>query len=201
MSFGFKRNNDAISTAIETVKRNRRIIFLSSAGNSPGEYERFPARHPYVASIYAANCEGAFLNSNPKAENSGKVVMGTFGGDVPTSIHTAFEERFPGVCRPGSSIATAVATSISAIMLGYATILPKLLESAAIDTLRLRRLWETAGMEAVLKTAVARSQTDQRFLDLVSFWRNNPTDEHRFYIIMANLADVDELGELRPDLE
>ncbi|KAK2611671.1 hypothetical protein N8I77_005001 [Diaporthe amygdali] len=205
MSFGFRKENKAILDAIDKVKQERSVIFLSSAGNIPSENERFPARHHSVTSIYATNYKGIFSDSNPKIEIGNKVVMGTFGDDLPGDICTAFERRFGrNVCQPGSSIATAVAAGIAATMLAYVTVLPKLV-SMDIDTVRqLRWMWETAGMEAVLKKGMARPQGEQiqrMFLDPAPFWRDKSAHFTRLCSIVTNLVDLDNEQNLRAELE
>lgn len=202
MSFGFSKSNRAISRAIENVKEKRPVIFLSSAGNSPGEDESFPARHPSVISIYAANYKGYFSESNAMIEMGGNIALGTFGDDIPDSICADFEarEQFRRVCRPGSSIATAVASGISATMLAYCTVLPKLQSLSLDQTHRLRWVWETEGMEVVLKKTLARSETDQkRFFDLVWFWTQRSKDDARLNRILEHLYDVERKGELRTE--
>lgn len=207
MSFGFPKNHDAVSEAISNVRRQRqrRVVFLSSAGNSSSEKESFPARHPNVISVFATNYKGVFSSSNAKIDIGDKVVMGTFGDDIPRNIYDAFEERYPGVCRPGSSIATAVTAGISVTMLAYAEVLPKLLPpNLRPECRQLEWLRVTEGMEAVLKKAMARSQADQiqtRFLDPASFWRDISTDFKRLCSILTSLADVDKEGELHTGSE
>lgn len=200
MSFGFPKNNDAISEAIHEVKRKRRIVFISSAGNSSSEKESFPARHPNVLSVFATNYKGVFSSSNAKIEIGDGVVIGTFGEDIPSYIYNEFEERFPGICRPGSSIATAVTAGISATMLAYATVLPKLLPAWKNDCRALEWLQATEGLEAVFKKTMARpqDQIQKRFLDPTSFWRDTPEprDFRRLCSILTSLNDVEKQGEL-----
>lgn len=177
MSFGFPRDHDGIDEAIRTVQSQRKesVLFLASAGNSSFEDENFPARHSSVISIYAANCRGTFMETNPRLSDGAPAIWGTYGGDVPTKFFADIQEKHPGVCQPGSSIATAVAAGISATMITYADLLPYLEPSAKEDyrLARLKLLRRKSGMEALFRSMAKKDDGSRKwFVDPISFWRD-----------------------------
>ncbi|EHK21512.1 uncharacterized protein TRIVIDRAFT_70443 [Trichoderma virens Gv29-8] len=177
MSFGFPRDHEGISTAINTVQseRNGSVLFLASAGNSSFEGEKFPARHSSVISIHAANCHGTFMETNPRLPDGAPAIWGTYGSDIPEEFFADIQEKYPNVCRPGSSIATAVAAGISASMVAYADLLPYLEPSAKGNyrLSRLKLLRRKSGMEALFKSMVVKNEGSRMwFLDPISFWRD-----------------------------
>jgi len=124
MSFGFRDTDKSIADAITSAQlaRGNAVVFLASAGNSSSERERFPAYHQDVLSIRATNCDGAFLAKRPPQDNERPgLVFGTYGDDIPDRIT---KEHGPEICKPGSSIATAVAAGIAAVMIAYSESLP-----------------------------------------------------------------------------
>ncbi|KAL7929058.1 hypothetical protein V8C35DRAFT_325439 [Trichoderma chlorosporum] len=181
MSFGFPKDHKGIDNAIRTVQsqRNESVLFLASAGNSGFEDENFPARHPSVISVYAANCRGTFMETNPRLPDGAPAIWGTYGGDVPTELYADLQEKHPRVCQPGSSIATAVAAGISATMIAYADLLPSLEPSAnESDRLsRLKLLRKKSGIEALFKSMVKKNDGSRMwFIDPISFWRDTSDD-------------------------
>ncbi|KAK7424537.1 hypothetical protein QQX98_000502 [Neonectria punicea] len=194
MSFGFPRDHEGISRAIQDVaSRDGGVVFLASAGNSADEAETFPARHPAVISMYATNRHGTFLEFNSRRPNNGTHILGTFGDGIPPNIRSEFETEYRGVCQPGSSVATAVASGMAAIMLAYIAVLPKLIPSApSSQTLgALRRAHDSRGMVAAFR-AMAQEMPDGRlFINPVQFWRVKNTDEARYHAISSYLWDVD----------
>lgn len=201
MSFGFPKNHEGIDCAIRTVQSQRResVLFLASAGNSSSEDENFPARHSSVISIYAANCRGTFLETNPRLRDGAPAIWGTYGGDIPGGYFTDIREMYPNVCQPGSSIATAVAAGISATMIAYADLLPCLETSIKADlgSLQLGLLRRKSGMEALFYSMAKRDgNRRQWFIDAISFWRDttlgqDPTSHlTRYYRIHSCLQDV-----------
>ena len=174
MSFGFPLDNELISRAIEDVERERRIIFLASAGNNASyQEETFPARHKSVISIRATDCEGTFSASNPPIFEGVTPTLGTFGDDLPSPMRMVMSERFGSkVCEPGSSIATAVAAGIAASTIAYAEVLSVVLPVPAEEN-PLTYLKTGEGMKRVLER-MAPGQTGQmRFVNPIWFWYEN----------------------------
>ncbi|KLU92424.1 hypothetical protein MAPG_11370 [Magnaporthiopsis poae ATCC 64411] len=194
MSFGFPSDSEAVSKAIGAVKDQRGggVVFLASAGNSSMEEEAFPARHPSVISIQATDRNGCFLPSNARSSNGnhGPAALGTFG-DVPSTLE--FEgicNKYPKICQPGSSVATAVAAAISATLLAYANILPSLRSPNAVAELPFCRLRESQGMEALFRDSAMAQETSHRrwFVNPIRFWTENPGHEAR-YCSLYSLLD------------
>lgn len=177
MSFGFPRDHKGIDNAIRTVQSERKesVLFLASAGNSSFEDENFPARHSSVISIYAANCRGTFMETNPRLPDGAAAIWGTYGSDVPDKFCADIQAKHPGVCQPGSSIATAVAAAICATMIAYADLLPCLEPFAKGDheLHRLQLLRRKSGMEALFKSMAKKNDGSRMwFVDPISFWRD-----------------------------
>ncbi|KAH6608809.1 s8 family peptidase [Trichoderma cornu-damae] len=185
MSFGFPKDHEGIDNAIKTVQSERKgaVIFLASAGNSPMADENFPARHPSVISIYAANCRGTFMETNPRLRDGASAAWGTYGSDIPDDYCADIREKHPGVCQPGSSIATAVAAGFSATMIAYADLLPHVEPSIKANeaSSKLELLRRKSGMEALFKSMVKNKNSRQWFVDPISFWRDTAdgdTEKH-----------------------
>ncbi|KAK5989428.1 hypothetical protein PT974_10947 [Cladobotryum mycophilum] len=210
MSFGFPKNHGGISQAIQTVlsERGDAVIFLASAGNSPSEDENFPARHPSVLSIYATNCHGSFSPTNARLREDGPIVLGTYGDDLPANLCENIENKYPKICQPGSSVATAVAAGISATLLAYAAVLPHLKDvdesERNVSAQRLEPLRKGKGMEALFKEMTCSKHGRRWFMDPISFWRDTSdqdaqnkgkgSHDMRFYKISACLHDVKSKG-------
>ncbi|KAL7781724.1 hypothetical protein V8C43DRAFT_297511 [Trichoderma afarasin] len=177
MSFGFPRDHKGIDNAIKSVQAQREgsVIFLASAGNSSFEDENFPARHSSVISIYAANCRGTFMDTNPRLPDGAAAIWGTYGSDVPDKFCADIQTKYPKVCQPGSSIATAVAAGICATMNAYADLLPCLEPFAKGDheLYRLKLLRKKSGMEALFNSMAKKNDGSRMwFVDPISFWRD-----------------------------
>ncbi|KAL6808590.1 peptidase S8/S53 domain-containing protein [Trichoderma camerunense] len=185
MSFGFPASdNEAykqISEAIEEVKMKRdgKIIFLASAGNS-GVYEdeTFPATHPSVISIRATNSLGTFMNTNPRNKSESSVVFGAVGDDIPPDL----QQFRPEVSLPGTSAATAVAAGIAAIMLGYVLILPQLVKIETNEHI-MRRLWTTEGMRNMFMKMSDDMGERRRFINPSKFFLNKSNSHSRYCAI------------------
>ncbi|QYT06121.1 Peptidase_S8 domain-containing protein [Trichoderma simmonsii] len=205
MAFGFPRDDQDISKAIEKVhsKQDGNIIFMASAGNSPNEDENFPARHRLVIPIYATNRYGTFLETNPSLRDDSPTVLGMYGADLPDNLYTGLNKKFSKVCQPGSSVATAIGTSVGAIILAYATVLPHLANKDLLDESAssiLELLWTGEGMRAMFKEMVRNKQGRQWFVDLIAFWRDTKStnaaenytasDINRFHRIQGSLQLV-----------
>ncbi|KAJ4122726.1 hypothetical protein NW768_010167 [Fusarium equiseti] len=183
MSFGLPHENDDIAREINPSddKGQKKVIFLASAGNSPDEPEAFPARLPSVISIYATKRDGIFLGSNAQRPSDGSKILGTFGDGVPPEIQNEFDKEYRDICRPGSSIACAVAAGIGAIMLSYVSLLPDIVpEFNKKDQPVLEKIKSTHGMATVFRS-MAVDKSGDYWLTPVPFWRNHkgPYDKNR----------------------
>jgi len=191
MSFSFPKSSMAISDAIESVrkKREQSIIFLASSGNSSSDRgEAFPACDPYVISIYATDYQGTFLKSNPTRSGDGPRVLGTYGDNIPNSILNEMKKFFPeGDFSSGTSVATAIAAGIVAMMLSYSAALPVLVRANFEETLE--KLKTTNGIMSMLR--VMSQNTDHRgdFLNPIRFWSDKSKDKEVFLAICKALAN------------
>ncbi|KAG5659092.1 hypothetical protein KAF25_000294 [Fusarium avenaceum] len=120
MSFGFQEEIPEISQAIlqAEFKRQNKIVFFAAASNSGGNHkEMFPANHDSVISIRSTNSNGAFSDTNPPTDPHGPAVYGTLGQDVPSAWLCNVDGE---LSKSGSSVATAVAAGIAAMVLAFA---------------------------------------------------------------------------------
>lgn len=124
MSFGFPETDKAIANVITSVQPQGGdpVIFLASAGNSSYEREKFPAYQHDVLSICATDCHGNFSTKKPPHEYERPgLVFGAYGDNIPERISSEYGDK---ICQPGSSIATAIAAGMAAIILAYVESLP-----------------------------------------------------------------------------
>lgn len=149
MSFGFREEIPLIRSAIyeATILRNDRVLFLAAASNYGGNSrELFPASHDAVISVRATNAHGAFLDTNPPADPYGPAVYGTLGKDVPAAWLSSVNGE---LSKSGSSVATAIAAGIAAMMLSVA--------NAGFESEQFRMpqqvegLWTKKGMESLFR--------------------------------------------------
>ncbi|KAL8304620.1 hypothetical protein RB597_004266 [Gaeumannomyces tritici] len=199
-SFGISRKDEGgIGEAIETIEKEREenIIFLASAGNSDTDDESFPACHSSVVAVYATDKHGAPLLSNAVTPSRDTWVLGTYG-DPPDSLLAEFDGPYPGICRAGSSIATAAMAGVSAVMLAYAMVLPSLVKLPRSQVLE--RLWTTKGMEALLCRLVPESRAHPwlRTVKLPVFWKNESEDLLRYCVFITTQSKVERLFPRRP---
>jgi hypothetical protein len=192
MSFGLAFDDEELGSDITTVQRQRRdkIIFMASAGNSSTDNESFPARHPSVISIYATDYRGSFLTSNAASTGRGAAVLGTYGDNIPDRLKSGFANS--NICKPGSSVATAIMAGIGATMLMYVQALPCLVTGTTSSDPILRLIWTTKGMDAVL-CRIAQENIDRPRLKPVKpvwFWKHKPSDLARYCVIYDALSDV-----------
>jgi hypothetical protein len=117
-------------------------------------------------------------------------VLGTYG-DPPDSLRTSFASLYPGVCEPGSSVATAVMAGISAAMLAYAAVLPSLVEMPCSHVLN--RLRTTKGMEALLCRLAPEPSQRLRAVKPPVFWKNRPDNGVRMCILIDCQSEVERL--------
>ncbi|KAK1749397.1 hypothetical protein QBC47DRAFT_455801 [Echria macrotheca] len=190
MSFGLADTDTNISEAIQNahLKRKNGIIFLASAGNSPEEREKFPACHPSVISIRATNARGEFLACPPLLSTPG-YAFATYG-DIPSRI---LDEYNDAIGQPGSSVATAIAAGIAAIMLAYIDTLPLIalesvdqkkikeeLKRRRKELLALQKFRTTEGMSQLFeRMAPEKDHPKKRWVCPVWFWDERATDQER----------------------
>ena len=178
-------------------ERKGNIILLAGAGNSSTDDESFPARHHSVISVYATNCNGTFLESNSASTSNGAAILCTYGNEIPALILEEFSDTYPNICKPGSSVATAIMAGISATMLAYAHVLPSLVrlqEPAASTSSRvLQHIRKGKGMEAVLHRLVPGDPDHPRLkaVQPAWFWKKKSDDITRFSAIYDALSDID----------
>lgn len=111
--------SNAISSALS--QRNQNVLIFAAASNLGGsKRELFPATHPTVFSIRGTNTKGKHEEYNPSLPRRGGKVFGTLGLEVPTSNRGKLAPQY--INRTGTSIATAVAAGIAAIVVGYINI-------------------------------------------------------------------------------
>lgn len=144
MSFGFSDEVPLISKTINEIhlQRDSRILFFAAASNSGGNRkEMFPASHDSVISIRETNGNGAFSDTNPPVDPFGPAVFGTLGSQVRSAWLRNVDGELP---KSGSSVATAIAASIAAMVLNFTNLgfsNPEFMLPTRAD-----RLWTRSGM-------------------------------------------------------
>jgi len=179
MSFGYfdkpGKSHTIIEEAIEMVKKDRKdkILFLASAGNSWSQRRGFPASHKDVIPIYAGDSKGVFLKSNPAY--TGKK-LGTYGKDIPSSIVDEVKNHFPEAdLSAGTSIATAIAAGIVAMILSYAAALPSLIKNNGFEEV-FAKLLTKKGMEHMLEAMSLTRHDAQHFISPTWYWGEKEND-------------------------
>ncbi|KAH8898150.1 subtilisin-like protein [Thozetella sp. PMI_491] len=189
MSFDVDDGEGSIKDAIRFVQneRNGRVIFFASAGNlGPHQDVAFPACHKDVIAIRATNYMGVVASSNPSTDPSAAVSLATFGDNIPLRL----QESNPEVCKPGSSVATAVAAGIAATMLSYASMLPHIHPGHAKED-DLTRLRTVEGIEALFRLKLSQNMGNRiNFVNPVRFFMENETNLLRLYAILDCLRKV-----------
>ncbi len=149
MSFGFSNEVPVIGRAIRAaeLQRDGRVLFLAAASNSgANRREMFPATHDAVISVRETNSQGAFSDTNPPVDVDGPIVFGTLGRDVPSAWLRSVSGELP---KSGSSVATAVASGIAAMMLALTNAGYHPDAGAAALPPEAARLWTRRGMRAM----------------------------------------------------
>ncbi|KAF2452257.1 hypothetical protein BDY21DRAFT_176266 [Lineolata rhizophorae] len=115
--------NRVISNAISQAlsHRNQNLLIFAAASNLGGsKRELFPAKHQAVFSIRGTSTKGKHEEFNPcLPERVGKV-FGTLGLKVPASNRGKLTPQY--INKTGTSVATAVAAGIAAIVIGFINI-------------------------------------------------------------------------------
>ena len=131
-------------------------MIFAAASNRGSGHELFPANHETVFSIRATNDEGTHEKSNPSLPERGESVFGTLGVEVPAWNRGNLTPR--EINRTGSSVATAIAAGIAAIVLGY------------INTQEGKRSWDNiktyGGFQKLLYELSTVKGTQERFFSL-----------------------------------
>ena len=115
--------NRVISNAISNAlaHRNQNLLIFAAASNLGGsKHELFPANHQTVFSIRGTNTKGKHEEFNPSLPERGGKVFGTLGLEVPASNRGREAPQY--INKTGTSVATAVAAGIAAIVVGYINI-------------------------------------------------------------------------------
>lgn len=132
-------------------------MIFAAAGNLGGSKpELFPAHHQSVFSIRATNTNGKHDDNNHSLPEWGGKGFGTLGFKVPASNLRTSASQFTD--RTGTSIATAVAAGIAAIVLGYINI-PN--ERGPWDSIR-----RFAGFQNLLYELSTEPEVQKRFITL-----------------------------------
>ncbi|KAI0515128.1 S8 family peptidase [Xylaria bambusicola] len=198
MSFGMsnerKQKCRNISDAIDKVTKERdgSVLFFAAAGNQGIRKENFPASHGDVISIYATNSEGAFLDSNPSQSDDGPKLLGTYGAEIPPSITDEIRTHFPDAdLSAGSSIATAIAAGIAAMMLSYVAALPSLLNYTPFETV-CAKLHTRSGMQQMLYSMSVLKGYKHYFINPIGFWGERKKD---LELLTTVCAAVDKIND------
>ncbi|KAI0405910.1 S8 family peptidase [Xylaria palmicola] len=196
MSFGMpnerKKEYNAISDAIDKVTKERHgsVLFFAAAGNSAIKKENFPASHEGVISIYATNSSGAFLESNPSQPKDGPGLLGTYGTDIPSSITMEIKTLFPEAdLSAGSSIATAIAAGIAAMILSYVAALPSLLNFKPSEMV-CAKLHTKNGMQQMLYAMSVLKGYKHYFINPIGFWGEKQKDMEVFTAVCAAVDQI-----------
>lgn len=184
MSFGFADDQPCIRSAIRRSidLRNESIIYLAAASNSgSNDSEAFPAKLDYVISVRATDSYGQFEVFNPPCHNLDKNAIGTLGRDVPAAWKTDYDGTVK--YSSGTSVATAVAAGLAAVLLGYVQ------DQSTKETFHLvdSRLRMREGMQAMFMELSRESQIERnRYLTLWGIM--GISDEARWAIFVATLS-------------
>ncbi|GAW27214.1 putative S8 family [Rosellinia necatrix] len=196
MSFGVpnerKKEYKAISDAIDKVTKERdgSVLFFAAAGNSGIRQENFPASHEHVISIYATNSDGDFLGSNPSQPHDGPKLLGAYGTDIPSFIKEEIQTPFPKAdLSAGSSIATAIAAGVAAMMLSYVAALPTLLNFKSAET-ECAKLHTKNGMQQMLYVMSALKGHKHCFINPIGFWGEKGKDMEVFTAVCAAVDQI-----------
>ncbi|USP74754.1 S8 family peptidase [Curvularia clavata] len=200
MSFGYFDESGMsytiIEEAIERVKKVRKdkILFLASAGNSwSRRREDFPASHKDVIPIYAGDPNGVFLTSNPT--HTGKK-LGTYGKDIPSSIVDEVKKHFRNAdLNAGTSIATAIAAGIVAMMLSYAAALPSLMKINGFEEV-FAKLFTKKGMEHMLESMSLTRNDKEYFISPISYWGNKKKDMD---LLISICSAIEQMNKQPPE--
>ena len=174
MSFGFREEQEQISTAIYrglAERRERLILVAAAANDGVNAEEMFPASHNSVISIRATNGTGEFQTSfNPPKKPMEKVVLGTLGRMVPHAglEATEGEEQYG----TGTSFAAAIAAGLGALLLSYVD------QNSSRDTYSKvkDKIMRKSGMTAVFHRLSVEMRKGHDYLSLEKFYLRNESE-------------------------
>ncbi|KAM0244883.1 hypothetical protein ACHAQJ_010698 [Trichoderma viride] len=176
MSFGYAEEQQCISDAILDALNYRRgsILFFAAASNfGSNQMEMFPASHSSVISIRATNANGHFEDFNPPRDDNETISFGTLGLKVPGAWLGDYNgEKY----QTGTSVATAIAAGIVALLLGYVN----------------SRIEVGGFSEAFLQDVRRKIETQRGMLALFKALSMPTLNKHYFYLAPWRLADKSE---------
>ncbi|KAK7971497.1 hypothetical protein PG989_016513 [Apiospora arundinis] len=186
VSFGFESEIPEISIAIREaeLRKQDKLLFFAAASNSGGNRrEMFPACHDAVISIRQTNAHGAFSDTNPPADPYGPAAFGTLGSNVPSAWLGNVDGE---VAKSGSSVATAIAAGLAAMMLTCANI--GLAQSQQRLPPEVARLWTRRGMLSMFaKMSVDTGHARCLFLTPLNFFTEGAMSPDGFW---AGIVDA-----------
>jgi len=174
LSFGFDEPNTDENREIQECI-NEKIIIFSSASNDGGEGSRtYPAAYDRVICIHSATPQGYVTPRNPSAIPH-KNNFSTVGEMVKSYWHlpkVEVEGRNKGRVRgfsyqSGTSMATPVAVSIAAFMIGY-------LRKYAQDHIWGIDPWTPVGMQAIFEK-MKENRDGYEWISLQRYFREKKT--------------------------
>ncbi|KAF7543160.1 hypothetical protein G7Z17_g10966 [Cylindrodendrum hubeiense] len=175
MSFGFQEEIPIITTAITEaiLERKGNIIFLAAASNSGGNRrEMFPANLDSVISIRETNSRGAFSDTNPPVDLDGPAAFGTLGREVPSAWLSSVDGE---VAKSGSSVATAMAAGIAAMVLTFVSVGMET-ETAKLPV-EVQRVWTKRGMRAALTRMSQNMGNRSYFISPMAFFASKDAEK------------------------
>lgn len=134
------------------------MIFAAASNLGGSRHELFPAKDPMVFSIRATDTNGKHQDFNPALPESDDKVYGTLGLDVPVA-----NRRGSGPSestKTGTSVATAIAAGIAAIVIGHVKTNNNRPQWAKIRTF--------GGFQNMLRELSTKSDGERRFITLDS---------------------------------
>jgi hypothetical protein len=143
------------------------LIFAAASNLGGSKHELFPANHQTVFSIRGTNTKGKHEEFNPSLPERGGKVFGTLGLEVPASNRGREAPQY--INKTGTSVATAVAAGIAAIVVGYINIHDK------------NGLWDNIRMF-------------EGFQDLLYKLSTEPEERKRFITLDNHSKEEDQVG-------
>jgi hypothetical protein len=156
MSFGFKNESREVEAALQRASMHGVLLFAAAAASGINNQICFPARHPGVISIYAADGHGHASDFNPPPQQH-DANFSTLGEAVPvSSLQEGQKERWLS----GTSFATPIAAGIAASILEFSH---RKRREGLLNTDEMAHLHRSEGMMSVFK-AMGRTRDGMTFL-------------------------------------